>query len=236
VAPKKVVEMSKLTIGEMREQVPEGKKQVFQRSIDDAGEERFFQVWQNWDYRPGRIDWLNQRSAGDKPWMGTRETARTPLSTLATPDVRFKGPVRDVVDFYSAGSQVFFVSDRLFRLIEETDPGSLEHIGFELRAKDGAVPFQAVMPLRIVEAIDTQRTTAVVEDQDLAGWWFRTVRFPDGIVFDNDALAGVHSFSDLDAPGWYWSKDLIELAEQHGIRGLFAKSVATAQGPEVARL
>jgi hypothetical protein len=83
----------------------------------------------------------------------------------------------DVVDFYGTGTRAYFISDDLFRLIEDVDPGSLEHVGFKVRAKDAELPFHAIMPSRIVEAIDTRRTTVAIKDEDYAGWFFRAVRF-----------------------------------------------------------
>lgn len=227
----RVIDMSKLTIREMIEQVPEGQAQTFERSIADPGEERYLKVSQNWNYRPERLEWLNYPSSEDAPWFGTRHKPRISVSTLARPNVRFKGPSEQVVDLYSSSSDAFFISDKLFRMIEGMDPGSLEHIGFELRAKDGVLPFHAVMPGRVLEAIDTRRTTVRIEDKKLASQYVRRVRFPGGIVFDNDVLQGVASFSDLDALGWYWSKDLIAEAKSQGIRGISAASPASAAIP-----
>jgi hypothetical protein len=232
----RVTDMSKLTIGEMIEQVPEGQGQTFERSIGDRGEERYLKVSQNWDYFPERMEWLNPPAFGDEPWLGTRDKARISVSALARPNVRFKGPSEQVVDLYSSGGDAFFISDKLFRLIEGMDPGSLEHLGFELRAKDGVLPFHAVMPSRVLEAIDTRRTTVRIEFDNLGGQYFRKVRFPEGIVFDNDVLQGVSSFTDLDARGWYWSKDLIAEAKSQGIRGVVAHSPASAVRREVERL
>lgn len=212
--------MSKLTIREMIEQAPEGQAQTFERSIADPGEERYLKVSQNWNYDPGRLEWLNYPSFEDAPWFGTQRKPRISVSTLARPNVRFKGPSEQVVDLYSTGSHAFFISDKLFRMIEGMDPGSLEHIGFELRAKDGLLPFRAVMPSRVLEAIDTRRTTVLIKDEG--------VRFPEGIVFDNGVLQGVSSFADSDALGWYWSKDLIAEAKSQGIRGISAASPASA--------
>ena len=220
--------MSKLTIREMIEQAPEGEGQTFERSIADPGEERYLKVAQNWNYHPERLEWLNYPSFEDAPWSGTRLKPRISVSTLARPNVRFKGPSEQVVDLYSSSSHAFFISDKLFRLIEGIDPGSLEHLGFELRAKDGVLPFHAVMPSRVLEAIDTRRTTVRIRDEDLGGRYVRRVRFLEGIVFDNDLLQGVSSFSDLDSLGWYWSKDLIAEAKSQGVRGISTASPASA--------
>lgn len=228
--------MPKLTISQMIQQVPEGQAQTFERSILEPGEERYLLVSQNWDYFPNRLDWANVRSGGNAPWLGTRHKARISVSTLPPPDVSFEGPSEDVVDLYSTGSHAFFISDKLFRLIEAMDPGSLDHIEFELRAGDGRFLFHAVMPSRVLEAIDTSRTTVRIEDRNLGGSYFREVGFPEGIIFDNDSLQGVASFSDLDAHGWYWSKHLIAKAKSQGIRGVVAHSPASAVRLEVERL
>jgi hypothetical protein len=224
-----VIDMSKLTIGEMIEQVAEGQSQTFEPSITDPGEERYLVVSQNWDYFPERLEWLNYRSSLDGPWLGARRRPRRPVSSAPPPIVTFEGPSTEVVDLYSTGSSAFFISDKLFRLIEGMDPGSLEHMEFQLQAKDGTLPFHAVMPLRVLEAIDTRRTAVRIEAEGHGRW----VRFPAGIVFDNDVLQGVATFTDLDKPDWYWSKDLIVEAKSQGIRGITAASPASAELPRV---
>lgn len=228
--------MSKLTIAEMIEQVPEGQAKTFERSISEPGEERYLKVSQNWEYDPGRLTWLNPLPLTASPWLGTRDVPRTPVSTLPPPDVRFQGPAEEVVDLYSTGSHAVFISDKLFRLIERIDPGSLEHIEFQLYAEDGLLPFHAVMPSRVLEAIDTSRTTVRIQDEKIGRRSFRKVRFPEGIVFDDGVLQGATSFSDLDVPGWYWSKDLIAEARSHGVRGLIAGSPASVHLDTVERL
>jgi hypothetical protein len=231
-----VIKMAELTIGDMVKRVPQGQSQLFTRTSADPGEEHYFQVRQSWDYEPARLEWRNLPPLVQAPWAGTRKKARAALATLPPPDVVFMGPAKDVVDFYTAVSHAFFVSDPLFRLIDGIDLDSLEHVEFLLRAEDAEIPFHLVMPARVVEAVDTSRTTILVKDDGKDGIYFRRVRFPDGIAFDNDALQGAASFSDLDAPGWYWSKALLEQAQAHGIRGLYAQSVASSPAKEIARL
>lgn len=231
-----VVRDSELSIAEMIERVPQGEDWTFERSIQEPGEERFFQVWQNWDYRPGGLSWRNQPSMMDAPWSGCRRTARIPVSRMVPPKVEFEGTASAIVDFYSTGTHAFLISDKLFRLIEAEDPGSLDHLAFDLVAKDGTLPFHAVMPSRLLEAVDPRRTTVHIKDEKLADTFSRRVAFPDGVIFDNERLASVASFSDLDVPGWFWSVDLIGAAQAHGIRGLYTRSVASPNGGQVHRL
>lgn len=207
-----------------------------ERTVLDGGEERYFLVHQSWDYDPARLEWRNRPGLMQSPWAGSRTKPRVPLATVPPPEVSFAGPAKELIDLHTAGAHAFFISDPLFRLIEGVDPGSLEHVEFRLRASDSQVPFHIVLPDRVVEAIDTSRTTVLIKDEGSDGSYFRRVRFHDGIRFDNEALQGASSFSDLYAYGWYWSKDLIELAKRHGIRGLYAQSVASSPAREIARL
>lgn len=228
--------MSRFTIDEMCRLVPEGQRQVFEPTLTDPVEERFFQIWQNWDYYPGRLEWLNRPGFEGAPRRAMRNISGVPVSVLLPPDVIFKGPSKDVVDFYDLNKDAPFISDKLFKLIEEVDPGSLEHVEFSVRAKDAELPFHAIMPRRSLDVIDPQRTKVVIEDEPFVDRYFRKVQFPDGIVFDNAALRDVSNFAAIDILGWYWSKDLIELAQARGVRGLYAKSKATSGEPEFARL
>lgn len=233
---KVVQESGELSISEMIERVPQGEDWTFERSIHEPGEERYFQVWQSWDYGPGRLTWRNQPSMMDAPSPGSRRNARIPASGMVPPEIDFAGPASQVVDFYSTGTHAFLISDKLFRLIEAEDAGSLDHLAFDLVAQDGTLPFHAVMPSRLLDAVDPRRTTVQVRDEKLAEFFFRKVDFPEGVVFDNERLTGIASFSDLDVSGWFWSAGLIAAAKAHGIRGLYTRSVASPDGREVDRL
>lgn len=223
------------TIGELCQQVPTGETRIFKPSRDDLGEERFFAVSQNWNYYPGRLTWSNKPGLMENPWYGSRFKARIPISAIPVPEVSFEGPASDLVDFYSTSADCFFLSERLCDLIEELDPGSLDQLPITIAAEDGAVPYRVVMPARSLEAVDVARTTVVIQDEKFASDWVRYIRFPLGIVFKGDALAGIHSFSDYDALAWYWSQELIDLAKASKIKGLEADSVR-AKGPTVVRL
>ncbi|WP_146151128.1 imm11 family protein [Allosphingosinicella deserti] len=224
---------SELTIREMFKGAPEGQVSTFGMTIPDSGEESYYRVRQSFDYRPARLDWANRPSREASPWNGSRTTTRIPVAILPIPDVRFKGFSKDVVDFYHPDQDVFFISDALFRQIEQVDPASLEHVEFYVQAKDAKLPFHAVMPRRVIEAVDPRRTRVVIKD---TSYGFRVVKFPDGVVFKSNNLQGVASFSDIDAGGWYWSKDLVDIVQSRGVRGCYLQSVASVPPREVARL
>ena len=228
--------MTFASLDEMIDSVPPGGYQWFERSNYEPYEELFFQVWQSWDGRPERMVWTNKPPFGMTPWLGNRAKPRIGLDAVQTPDLRFDGPSSDLVDFYSTGTHAFIVSDRLVQLIETIDPGSVYQVPLAVPTKDGEVQFYAVLPRRVIDALDPRRTTVQVSDTMYGTAFSRSVNFPEGIVLDNDCLKGIASFADTQTLGWYWSRQLIDLAKAEGIRGLYAKSVATYPAREVARL
>lgn len=225
-----------LSIEEMLAQVPRGESRLFERPCADDGEERFFSVWQNYDY-PGQIAWHNTVGMENNPWYGARGVPRIPVSSVPTPDVSFKLSAKKLVDFYSTGNHAFFLSERLIALIDRLDPGSLERRPVTIRASKGVeVPFFMAMPNRSLSAVDTRRTDVLVMDKDYAGEWIRSIKFPNGVSFRNQDLAGISSFTDLDLTRWFWSRELIEAAKAEGIKGLRTLSARATTNFDVDRL
>jgi hypothetical protein len=208
------------TIDQLSRQVPEGGSKLFQRRSTDPGAERFVEVWQNWDYRPGRLKWRNKPSMEEAPWYGSRQQSGRSLSDIPTPDVTFKGRAKDVVDFYSTGCDAFLVSEKLVALIESMDPNSLGCVPVLVKCSDADLPFHMAMPAHRLTAVDLDCTSILVEDEWLGDMWFRRIRFPEGVCFREPDLKNIHTFADLDAPGWYWSRDLIDAAKAADVRGL----------------
>ena len=161
--------------------------------------------------------------------MGTRLTARVPVTVLETPDVTLDGSKSDLVDFYSSIHRVYFLSERLAAFIEHLDPGSLEGVAMEIRTKDGAAPYRAIMPARRINAVDPARTDVSI-GKTIAGFWYPDVNFPNGIVFRSDIDAAIHNFSDQDTQDWYWSRELIDAVRDAGMRGL--ETVSPMSGKE----
>lgn len=225
---------TELTVEDLLKKVPEGQTQLFERPLNDVTEERFFSVHMSSEYGPGRLAWHNKPPLDSALWYGSRTIPRVPISTAPDPDVTFEGASKDIVDFYSiGGTHVAFISDRLFNLIEEMDPNSLERRPMAIRAKDAIVEFNMVMPSRNLEALDTNRTDILIQYESYGGQWFRTIKFPKGVVFRDHAIFDVHSFSDIDVRGWYWSRELIDAAKASGIRGLYTIKAGWTTGHRV---
>jgi hypothetical protein len=226
---------SDFTIDELLKQVPEGEIRLFQRRTHNIVEDRFFAVHPNHEYIP-RPEWHNRLPSEQAPWFGARQKERIPLTVLPSLDVTFKGPSRKIVDFYTGGLDVHFLSNRLVALIEELDPGALEYLPMTIKTKDGIVDYNVAMPVRNLQAVDPNRTNILVKDQNHGEQWFRYIEFPDGVVFRDEVVAGIHSFTDIDVHDWFWSRELIEAAKAMGVRGLYTVQAGCITGPAVNRL
>lgn len=224
------------TIDEMLRIVPEGETRLFEAAIGGAVEDRFFSVHYNYDCGD-QPDWDSGLPLEQAPWMGSRQKARIPISVLPPNVATYAGKADGLADFYAyQGNQVHFVSDRLLALIERLDPGSLDHRPVTIQAADRAVGFHIVMPARHLDAVDPQRINVLIKDEKIGSRWYRRLRFPDGAVFRGDGLIGVHSFSDRNVPGWFWSRELIDAAKAEGITGLRTKKAGMVTGPTIDRL
>jgi len=224
------------TIDEMLRLVPEGEARLFEAAIGRAVEDRFFSVYYNYDCGD-QPDWKSGLPLEQAPWMGSRQKARIPISVLPPTVATFAGNADELADFYDyQGGNVHLVSERLLALIERLDPGSLDHRPITINAADRTVGFHLVMPARHIDAVDPQRTNVLVKDEKIGSRWFRRLRFPDGAVFGKELLAGVHSFSDRNVPGWFWSRELIDAAKAAGITGLRTMKAGMITGPTIDRL
>jgi hypothetical protein len=223
------------TINDLILQVPEGESKLFERKIKDAVENRFFRVYPSHKYYP-RLDWINKPEMTNSPWSGSRGVPRKPLSILSNIEAHFEGSVSLIVDLYGSGGDAFFISNKLTKLIESFDPGSLERTSIIVGAEDGTVDYNIVMTSRNIEAIDVDRTDILIGYENLGGQWFRDIQFPNDVVFRSEMLADIHCFSDADVHGWFWSRELIDAAKAAGIRGLYTKPAGKITGSSVDEL
>lgn len=215
------------TITDLLAEVPEGESRLFKAKHPSADDDRFVEVWTNWNY-PQDISWKNRPEPDQGLWMGARVKPRIGLDTIVEqPDFRFKKKLGKLVDFYMLGGG-YLVSPALLTLIERLDPESLEVMPVMIKALDGEAPFYLVMPNRLLEAVDPDRCDVRVETEWFSEKWFTTVRFPDGAAFQPQLTKDVHNFSDIDAlQKWFWSKELLAAAKEAGIRGIRATVPAT---------
>lgn len=206
------------TITDLLKNVAEGHNQIFPPEIEGAIEDRFFTVSYGYDYGSPPI-WTNGPAFGEGPFVGHRDKER--ISVTEFPNAKFAvdPEVRKLVDFYDGKSGYYLISEKLRRLIEELDPGSVDAVRIEFQEFEADQPYWMCMPTRVIEAVDTKRTQVSVLFEKYAGRWFRRVNFPDCVVFDHARLKDVSNFNDIDFIDWQWSRKLVEAAEGQGIIG-----------------
>ena len=225
------------TITDLLAEVPEGQSRLFKAKYPFAYDDRFVEVWTNWNY-PQDISWKNSPELEQGLWMGSRVKPRIGLDTLVEqPDFRFSRNIAKLVDFYQTEGAGYLVSPALLAVFERLDPGSLEVTPVVIKARDGEVPFNLVMPDRLLEAVDPDRCDVKTEAVDIGGGkWRSLVRLSEGAAFRSEITKGIHNFADLDAPmKWFWSRELLGAAKEAGIRGILATVPATLPTRDIDR-
>jgi hypothetical protein len=224
------------TITDLLAEVPEGQSRLFKAKHPSADEDRFVEVGTNWNYGAA-VSWTNPPEPLQGLWIGARGTPRVGLDTLVEqPDFRFSKKLGKLVDFFHSQGAAYLVSPALLAVIERLDPGSLEIKPVMIKARDGEVPFNLVMPNRLFEAVDPDQCDIDITDRKLGDQWFRRVSFPNGAAFNSEATKYIHNFADIDAfQKWFWSKELLVAAKEAGIRGIYATVPATLPTREFDR-
>lgn len=224
------------TITDLLAEVPEGQSRLFKARHPSADEDRFVEVGTNWNYG-AVVSWTNPPEPLQGLWIGARGTPRVGLDTLVEqPDFRFSKKLGKLVDFFHSHGAAYLVSPALLAVIERLDPGSLEIKPVMIKARDGEVPFNLVMPNRLLEAVDPDRCDIDITDRKLGEQWFRSVSFPNGATFNSEATKDIHNFADIDAfQKWFWSRELLVAAKEAGIRGVLATVPSTLPTKDVDR-
>ena len=195
-------------------------KRIYKPAIEGVVEDQYFRIWPNQDY-PQRLEWRNFPSGLDIPRQDDRLSPGKSVNSISEPDLKFRADAINMVDYYSINACCNFVSDRFADFIEQHAPGTIERRRVKVKARDGVVDYNLVIPRNMIEAVDTERTTIEIgafDRQD--GNWIFSASMPEEPVFDPARTAGSLHFTDTDAHGWYWSRQLIDAAKAAGLRGM----------------
>jgi len=223
------------SIPELLADVPVGTSKNFPAVVSETSQTPFVDVHYNHDYGTS-IEWKNRPAFQELPWSGSREKPRIGVWDVVEPDLAFSRKADKLVDFYSTGTGAFILSDSLASLIETLDPNSVESRPVSVRARDRNVTYRFCMPVRSLSVIDTSRTTVRITDERFGSEWLRSVKFDQPVCFDESALGGIHSFSDVDlANRWIWSQVLVNSAKIANMRGLYTSKPGSVAG-EIDRL
>ncbi len=224
-----------VTVSDLLSNLKEDQSQVFTAGGDHNYEYRFLEVAYNWEYGTC-LSWENRPPFLEKPWLGSRVKPRIGLNNFEGSDLVYEGPKKALVDFYRTPSAAFVISDRLLDVFDMVDPGSLEVRRVEVQARDGRVPFNMVMPLRLIEAIDAGRCDVNCSAEQQGPRWLRRISFPRGGVIRNDIDTAIHNFAELDMCLWLWSIELFEKAKSAGVKGIVLRTPGVAASRQIDQI
>lgn len=195
-------------------------KRIYKPAIEGVVEEECFRIWENWDYSR-HLHWKNPPDMAMRPKPDNRYFRGGSVSSISEPELTFPANSIKLVDYYTINVDCNFVSDRFADFIEQHAPGTIERRRVKVKTRDGIVDYNLVIPRNMIEAVDAERTTIEIRafDRQDGNWIFRASML-DGPVFDPARTAGCLHFTDPDAYGWYWSRQLIDAAKAAGLRGM----------------
>lgn len=203
------------------DQTPPGGRVVHER-VDNALEEpqRFVFVRRNFEYIDPAFTWNNAPEPTEIPRAPGRGLPGRPIDGLIKCELAFDGNADQLADFYPIAQGPFFVSGKLLDLMLRYDADAIDFRKEEVSTKDGVVDFFIVVPKRVIDGVDLDRTTVQVYDDNLAGTFVRRVKFPNGMVFSSAIPSEVHAFWDWHSKNWLWSREFFGACDQAGVRGV----------------
>ena len=215
------------TVSALLEKVDFPNNYVHEPDVPGESDANYFAVSFNYDYGPPleQIDQpeFTDRTAGAN---ATRLRDAVPADPNRSHIIVFEKQVKkaDLSDFYGWSGDFWLISDRLRRLIEDLDPGSIEcveAVGHNLTPNQ---PYWACLSKRNLEAVDTTKSGVRVTHENLAADGEKPIIsqriiINRGAIFDSEVTKGAHHFWDIDLRRWFWSRELIARAHHAGIRG-----------------
>ena len=195
-------------------------KRLYKPAIEGVLEDQYFRIWVNWDYSQ-RLHWKNPPDMLERPRPDYRYFPGASVSSISEPELNFPANAIKLVDYYNIENHCNFVSDRFADFVEQHAPGTIERRRVKVKARDGMVDYNLVIPRHMIEAVDTERSSIeiIAFDREDGNWFFSASMIGDP-VFDPARTAGCLHFTDPDASGWYWSRQLIDAAKAAGLRGM----------------
>lgn len=195
-------------------------KRIYKPAIEGVVEDQYFDVRPNFEY-PQRLEWTNWPDMPARPRPDDRYFSGRSVNSIADPELKFPANAVKLIDYYAINSNCNFVSDRFADFVEQHAPGTIERRRVKIKARDGVVDYNLVIPRNMIEAVDTDRTAIEIRafDRQDGNWIFRA-RMIGEPVFDPARTAGCLHFTDPDNLRWYWSRQLIDAAKAAGLRGM----------------
>lgn len=228
-----------LTVADLRTRVANGEERTFSRTAACNNEEPdFYRIATRGEYLNVMPQWLNPPPQDDRPRPKTRFIANrhAPLATMDAPHFRFSGSRELFSDFFHVDVFYYLLSSRLAQLITDRDPNGVEArdatVEFEANHRE---TFQLVMPVRVLDAVDTEKTDVTIHSRESpagSGRFRIDVWYNSGYALRSDVVRDAQTFVEEFRCHWLWRADLVHAAAARGATGLLAKH-ASATRPEI---
>ena len=215
------------SVADMRRGLRDGEVKTFTREIEPTGSEpAFYYVGQSGEYSESPI-WVGGPPLEAKPTVEAYGRPRRSLAGYANLEFRFRGTQEQIADINRVGVGLYFISQRVHRLLRSRGENSYESTDCLVRFTDGSESHEwlLILPSRVIEAIDLNKTTVIAQRLEItpgSGLFTTQSYFPSGVVFRDDLYPEIQTFVDQYEPYWFWRKDLVVAAVDAGVRGLLA--------------
>jgi hypothetical protein len=222
-----VQERDAKTIADLTLLVPNGQRREFRRRENPTGNEpAFYRITTAGEYQNQPL-WENVIAVEHRPRPKGRVGGPVPLSNVGPFHFSVNAQRSDLADLYPVSPGIFLVSHSLAELLRELDPASVETAPADIVLPGGAIArdFKVVMPLRILDAVDTARSDVIVARDEIikdTNEYVLRVSTPDGFIVRGDLDPTILSFVELHLGKWWWREDLVRCAQRLGLRGLRA--------------
>lgn len=226
------------TVSDLIRLVQDGEEREFKRVADPTGTEpAFYRMTTAGEY-PDSPRWENPISINERPKPTVNDWPHVPLAAAGKFQFDSDADRDGLADLYKVTTGLYLVSGRLVDFLNEWDPSAVESAPASLRLRAGDVieDYKVVMPSRVVDAVDINKTDVTITRTEApkgSGRYVTHVRHDHGAVMRDD-LAKVPTFLRKYQADWYWREDVVRAAVKMRLRGLRAVFCSdTATRPEI---
>lgn len=227
-------------VADLRKLARDGEEIVFEKTVEPSGEEpAFYRVSTRGEVQ-NHPRWVNSREINDCPRPPLMDWDPLPLSDIDVYRFELNDRRESMADLYGVTTGIYLISKTLAEVILSEDLESLELQSAVIHTRDqlGVSDFVVCMPMRVIDAVDIEKSDVLVVRREPVpgrGRFVTHVRYDNGYVLRRESVAGACSFLErYSGPDWLWSEGLVRAAKDAGLRGLrFVHTRKCAERPEI---
>lgn len=200
------------------EDIQPGEKRVLEPVAEpDAARNRWYKVREPGTIPYGLLAWQNRPEF--LPRAPDFNAPQRPMTTIEKPKLVFFGRPDQLSDFYGYNDS-FFVSKRVFELLRQLDPESVEWIECPVERIESTYFY--CLCRRVLDGIDEERTRIEVSSEEISpDRYMKMVRFSNlHYALREDIPKKVHCFVPMFTSHIVWSRDLVDAVIAAGARNI----------------